>query len=94
MIFHISAAVHFGSAGKFIKQITGFLAENIDQYIQSAAMSHADQYLENSLIAGALNQLIEHWNQTFTTFEAKAFGSWPVTGQMLFKALCRNQLLQ
>ena len=83
-----------GLALEFTKQFGRHLANNINQHIQSSAMCHANDNLGDSGFRTFLHQFIQQRNQTFTTFQRKAFLAGVFCMQILFKRLGCNQPVQ
>ncbi len=49
------------------------MSDDVCQYIQAAAMRHAQLDVFDTQIAGALDQLIEQGNNGFASFDRKTF---------------------
>src|SRR5258708_19785876 len=49
------------------------MPDDIRQHIQTAAVRHAQRNVFDAEVAGALDQLIEQWNDRFAAFDRKTF---------------------
>ena len=74
VVFYVAAGqLDFGTAFKFGKQIARFLAQNVDQDIQTTSVCHTDDDFFDTVFTCVLNQVIQTGNHTLATFNAEAF---------------------
>src|SRR5690606_26547908 len=79
---------------EFTEQISRVLAQRVDQYVQTATVSHADDHFLCTVAAGTLNQFINQRNETLAPFQTKALGTWVLRIQMLLQTFGGAQTLQ
>ena len=60
-------------AFEFLEQIRWQLAEGVDQHVEPAPVSHADNALLHAHAAGTLQQIVQQGNQAFAAFQREAF---------------------
>ena len=94
VIFHIPRTLQYQLAFKLLEQIKRVFTHDIDQYIKTATMSHANHDLLGAVLARALNNIVDSMNQAFSAFQAKTFCTRIFSIQMLFQPLSRTQSLQ
>ena len=74
VVFYVAAGqLDFGAAFKFGKQIARFLAQDVDQDIQTTSVCHTDDDFFNTVFTCVLNQVIQTGNHTLAAFNAEAF---------------------
>ena len=74
MVFYVAAGqLDFGTAFKFGKQIARFLAQNVDQDIQTTSVCHTDDDFFDAVFTCVLNQVIQTGNHALAAFYAEAF---------------------
>ena len=76
------------------EQLRRTLAEDIDQHIEATAMRHADDNLPRRGPPGALDQLIQQWDQAVRTLQRKALLADIAGMQVLLQATRSDQALQ
>ena len=91
MIFHITRALIYGPALKFIEQIRWIFPEDIHQHIQTTAMGHTKHDLLRTVFTGPLHQLIKRRNQALAALQTKTFSARILGIKMFFQTLCRSQ---
>src|SRR5690606_19882759 len=57
---------------EFREQHLRRFAEHVDQHVETAAMRHADHHLFDVALSGALNQIVDQWDQAVAAFQRKA----------------------
>ena len=74
VVFHVAAGqLDFGTAFKFGKQIARFLAQNVDQDIQTTSVCHTNDDFFDTVFTCVLNQVIQTGNHALAAFYAEAF---------------------
>ncbi|KFB73715.1 MAG: hypothetical protein AW09_001027 [Candidatus Accumulibacter phosphatis] len=74
MVFDVTGSQYLRLfALEFVKQHRWCLAQRIDQYVEAATVSHADDDLVHPTGAGDTNQFIHGHDRGFPTFEREAF---------------------
>ena len=87
-----SLVAHVGDAAlEFVKESLGWLAQEVDEDIESAAMGHANDDLLDTLAPGALDQLIHQGDHGLATFQRKAFLANIAGVEITFQTLRRRQ---
>jgi len=81
-------------AFEFGEQHRRLLAEGIDQHVEAAAVSHADDHLLHADLAGGADQLVHGEDQRFAAFEREALLADIARMQVAFERLGRGQLAQ
>src|SRR4051812_683146 len=79
MIFDVAGALDRIGVGRaaleFMKQRAVRLAHDLSQYVEAAAMRHADHDLLYAQVAAALDDLLKRRNQRFGTVQAEPLGA-------------------
>ena len=76
MVLHVAGchdAAGLFLAFKLVKQDLRWLAEDIDQDVETAAMCHADDHLLDAAGAAALDQFVHERDQGFCALQREAF---------------------
>ena len=79
---------------ELFKQLFGRLAENIDEYVDAAAVRHADDDLVNPGGTALVNQVVEHRDQAVAALEREALLADVACVQVALDALSTGQLLE
>jgi len=82
------------STFKLGKQLMRRLAEHIDQHVNAATMSHADDHLANAVGACASHQFVHGRNEAVAAFQRKTFLADVLGVQVALDALGSGQLFQ
>jgi hypothetical protein len=98
MILHVARTLDFirrrRAALEFVEQGAMRLAHHLGQYVEAAAMGHAQHDLLHAEIAAALDDLFERGNQAFAAVEAEALGSGELDVDKLLEAFGLDQLVE
>ena len=75
VVFNVGRALVLNLAFELIEKFGGVLAQNIDQYIESAAVGHTNDNFFGAVFAAALDHGVDHWDQALAAFQTKALGT-------------------
>ena len=79
---------------EFIEQFPGQLADDIDQDVEPAAVSHADHRFTHAGFAARLHQFIQQRDQGFAALQREAFLPHVFPVQVFFQGVGGNDALQ
>ena len=76
MVFDVAAHLRIRQdALELVKEVLGILAEDVDQHIQPAPVSHADDRLHAAVGAEPLECAVQHGDQALSTFQTESLGA-------------------
>ena len=78
VVLDVAAALDgtfFDTDFEFAKQSLVGLAHDVDQYVQSAAVGHADNYFAEAGIGGVADDRVENWDGALATFKTEPLGA-------------------
>ena len=94
MVLHVATGIDQTFAFKFFKQFRWVFTQDIDQHIESTAVSHGHNNLFTAILARATHQTIEQRYQALATLETKSLGARILGVEMFFQALSSSQTAQ
>ena len=97
VIFHVagnSAFVVFKLAFELVEQTARWLAQGVHEDIQTTTVSHANDDVLDALRAGALDDVIHHWDQCVAAFKRETLLANILGTEITLETISGNQTLE
>src|SRR3954452_8838688 len=97
VIFHVTGPLHaFGIrlTFKFGEDLHHGLADDVGKDVQSSTVRHADHGFENIVVGGAFQDLVQHDDKSFESFETETLLPDKAGLQKLFELFRLNQTIE